>query len=145
MSSKFAHYGKRPSLAELKRLHGLYQCGMSLAKVGKRAQPPLSRQWVWLYFKQAELPMRKPKLKEQIEYNGKKYTMSEKRYFRCTSGDRHMLHYKVWEDNTGEKVPEGYEVLHKDGNKRNIEFSNLELIKGIGNISRLPKYRSKSA
>lgn len=137
MSSKYSHYGKRPSESEIRRMHGLYLCGMSLQKLGKREG--YSRQWLWIYFKDLNLPIRAVKRKEQIEYKGLKYTFNNKGYYRCTSGDRHILHYRVWKDHTGEDVPEGHELLHKDGNKHNFDFSNLELIKGQGTISRMKK------
>lgn len=137
---KFSHYGKRPSEDQVRKMHGLYLCGMSLAKCGERHN--LSRQWVWYYFKQFDLPTRKVKRKSQIEHNGLKYTINQG-YWRCTSGDRHFLHYKIWKDNTGQDVPDDCELEHIDGDKNNFNFSNLRLVKGKGSISRLPKNRSK--
>lgn len=126
---------KNPSQDEVKRMYGLYLCGMSLQKLGKKEG--YSRQWLWHFFKQQNFELRKVKRKEQVEYNGKRYTWNNKGYFRCTNGDRHILHYRVWEENTGSPVPQGYEVLHRDRNKRNFSFLNLELVKGKGTISRM--------
>ena len=38
-------------------------------------------------------------------------------------------HHLVWEQNTGTPVPDGYIVHHKDRNKFNNSFDNLELLK----------------
>ncbi len=51
------------------------------------------------------------------EYPGKKY---RGRY--CPE------HHLVWWQNTGEVVPPGYEIHHKDKNKQHNVFDNLELL-----------------
>lgn len=43
-------------------------------------------------------------------------------------GRRIDQHRKVIEDFLGEKIPEGYVVHHKDGDKRNNSLSNLEVM-----------------
>ena len=45
-------------------------------------------------------------------------------------GRRHAkgLHVAVWEYYSGQTVPEGYEVHHKDGNPFNNDFDNLECL-----------------
>jgi hypothetical protein len=40
---------------------------------------------------------------------------------------RPCLHHELWERTHGRKVPEGYTVVHADGNKNNLEPSNLVL------------------
>lgn len=137
----YGHYGKRPSKDLVIRMHGLYLCGMSLSKVGKRFG--YSRQWIWNYFKELDLQTRSVKRKETITYNGLKYTWNNKGYYRCTTQDRHILHYRVWLDNTGTPVPEDHEVLFMDGNKHNFEFSNLQLVKGKGSVSRIRKVKEQ--
>ena len=42
--------------------------------------------------------------------------------------NKSYLHRLIWEYFSGEKIPEGYIVHHKDGNKLNNTFSNLECI-----------------
>lgn len=62
-----------------------------------------------------------------VEFNGniyRKTPLSE--YFHCKDG--HTLHRDVYEFFTGEEIPSGYIVHHKDGNKCNNEFDNLELL-----------------
>ena len=38
------------------------------------------------------------------------------------------LHVAIWERFSGQKVPKGYEVHHKDGNPFNNDFGNLECL-----------------
>lgn len=39
-----------------------------------------------------------------------------------------QLHHLVWLEQTGQKVPKGHALIFKDGNKRNFEIDNLELL-----------------
>jgi len=41
-----------------------------------------------------------------------------------------MEHIVVWEKHNG-KIPEGYSIHHKDGNKLNNNITNLELVKAL--------------
>lgn len=59
------------------------------------------------------------------EYPGKKYR-----------GRYCYEHHLVWWRNTGQVVNPGYVVHHKDGNKHNNIFSNLELL-SLSNHMRL--------
>lgn len=43
-------------------------------------------------------------------------------------GKNVLLHRYVWEKFNG-KIPEGYQIHHKDKNRRNFDLSNLELVK----------------
>jgi endogenous inhibitor of DNA gyrase (YacG/DUF329 family) len=79
------------------------------------------------------------KATEQIEYNGVFYyrypnskDRSARKYFRPTpyQSIKHglkRLHIQVYEDNFG-KIPEGFDVHHRDGDTANNDISNLELI-----------------
>lgn len=55
-------------------------------------------------------------VKAPPEYPGKVYSF----------GKRILEHHLVWWKNTGEVVPEGYVIHHKDENTHNNAFSNLE-------------------
>lgn len=55
-------------------------------------------------------------VKAPEEYPGKRYR-----------GKYVYEHQLVWWQNTGELVPDDYIIHHKDENKRNNTFSNLEL------------------
>ena len=43
------------------------------------------------------------------------------------NGKNVLLHRYVWEQNIG-KIPEGYQIHHKDKNRLNYDINNLELI-----------------
>lgn len=55
---------------------------------------------------------------------GKKYVMIK------LPGVRKLVykHIWVWESNTGQKKPKGYNIIFKDGNNLNVTFENLECI-----------------
>lgn len=60
-------------------------------------------------------------------YNGKEYKLYKgEKYF---SRGCKRLHRVVWETETGQTIPKGYHVHHKDHNAQNNNFDNLELIK----------------
>ena len=63
-------------------------------------------------------------------FDGKKFTRDEHTgYYLGSSGKpRKRMHIYVWEYYNS-KVPKGYEVHHRDGNKANNDISNLQLVK----------------
>ena len=70
-----------------------------------------------------------------VVFNGVEYRlMGSGRYYlsqsRSNEGRRHAkgLHVAIWEFYSGQTVPKGYEVHHKDGNPFNNDFSNLECL-----------------
>ena len=72
---------------------------------------------------------------ETVEFNGVVYRlMGGGRYYLSQStsneGRRHAkgLHVAIWEFYSGQKVPDGYEVHHKDGDPLHNEYSNLECV-----------------
>ena len=46
---------------------------------------------------------------------------------RCINGHRKRLHVYIWEKTNG-SVPKGFDIHHKDGNKKNNDISNLTLL-----------------
>lgn len=69
-----------------------------------------------------------------IWFNGLKYTRDEKTDYYLNSTFRERLHRATWEYHNG-KIPKGYHVHHKDGNKLNNDISNLEILPGAEHIS----------
>lgn len=76
-----------------------------------------------------------------VEFNGDVYERSEKSryYFKKTTRNAerinaNQLHRAVWEYHNG-KIPDGYQIHHKDGNVDNNEISNLECIKRSEHLS----------
>lgn len=68
---------------------------------------------------------------EFVEYQGEKFWLQTKgRYFQ--SGDKtqqeRLLHRRIWIDHHG-VIPDGFVVHHKDGDWRNNDIANLELMK----------------
>lgn len=70
-----------------------------------------------------------------IEFNGRNFVlMGGGRYYLSTSttsaGRKNPkgLHVAIWEYHSGQQVPKGYEINHKDGNTHNNDFSNLECL-----------------
>lgn len=55
---------------------------------------------------------------------------------KCTDGKQHVFlcHRVIWEIFMG-KVPNGYEINHKDENHKNFKLSNLEILKHIDNMN----------
>lgn len=60
-----------------------------------------------------------------MKYKNKSYHLDKDGYFVRTL--EIPLHKEVYEDNFG-KIPRGFIVHHKDGNKQNNDPSNLEAI-----------------
>lgn len=68
-----------------------------------------------------------------ITFNGHRYRLmgGKRRYYlrysTTSAGRRGVrgLHVDVWEFYSGQKVPPGHEVHHRDGNTFNNDFSNL--------------------
>lgn len=72
---------------------------------------------------------------ELIEFSGRSYRRmgGRRRYYLSVraNGDTERpkgLHVAIWEHYSGQIVPKGYEVHHKDTNTFNFEYSNLECI-----------------
>lgn len=110
----------------ISEMHDLYMQGNSLALVADAFDR--TRQSVFELFKRyglATRPKRKPKA--YFEFNGCKYTIRNIGYYGKTEGDRTLLHRDMWEFSNG-KIPEGFDIHHKDGNKLNNELSNFECI-----------------
>lgn len=77
------------------------------------------------------------KAQDYVVYRGEKfYVQSTGRYFSCRSdknGDR-LLHRRIWSDANG-PIPENMVVHHKDGDWRNNDLSNLELMELLTHCS----------
>ena len=67
---------------------------------------------------------------EFVEYRGERfYLQSSKRYFQSgrKGVEERLLHRRVWADANG-AIPPGMTIHHKDGDWRNNDLSNLELL-----------------
>lgn len=75
-------------------------------------------------------------MREFVEYKGEKFWLqSTGRYFqsgRRTNVER-LLHRRIWIEHNGE-IPEGYAVHHIDGNWRNNDISNLQMMTTVDHM-----------
>ena len=66
-----------------------------------------------------------------VFFNGVKYVLPPSgRYYKSgqTGHKNEFLHRAVWEFHSGQKIPKGYLVHHKDHNKHNNSYENLECL-----------------
>lgn len=99
-----------------------YQSGMSLAQVGRAYRR--SRQSIFELFLTHRLPCRPRRFQRQTTYQGRTYTPGKDGYLRCTSGDRHHLHRRMWEDLYG-PIPDGHQVYFRNADNRDCRIANL--------------------
>lgn len=107
-------------------MYRLYQSGHSLEQVGKAYG--VTRQSVYELFKNRGMALRgKQKPLPYMIYNGEKYTLRNNGYYGKTRGKRTLMHRDVWESHHG-KIPQGWDIHHKDQNKMNNNIDNLECL-----------------
>lgn len=114
------------ALAQL--MYDRYCQGLSIEQVA--AEFGRSRQTVHKMFQRRGWQMRPVYASNRlgVDYGGLRYTLGDLGYLRCTTGDRHYLHRRVWEDANGRSVPPDHDVHHVDHNKLNNDPSNLRLL-----------------
>ncbi len=98
-----------------------------------------SRQTLWEMFHARRLPMRadsKALCVDVVEWKGRKFAPHKRiGYLRATDGERELLHVLIWQAANG-PVPDGFNVCFRDGNRRNVELSNLFLEKAAETLVR---------
>lgn len=107
-------------------MYARYQCGLSLAQVA--SEFGCSRQAVYDVFKWRGLELRpRPARLPEVRYGGRTYTMRNTGYYGATSGDRHLLHRRMWEDAHG-PIPDGWDIHHRDEDKAHNVLENFECL-----------------
>jgi len=73
--------------------------------------------------------IRRRRVSEAREFNGKRYYRTEKGYWRCKDGKKGKtyLHRDVWLA-AGREIPFGFDIHHADENKDNNALENLEAV-----------------
>ena len=107
-------------------MYARYEQGLSLAQVA--AEFEITRQSVYKMFALRGYEIRnRPPMGPSVSYGGLSYTIGNMGYYRCTSGDRHLLHRRMWEDANGE-IPENYDIHHLDECKLSNRLDNFECL-----------------
>lgn len=107
-----------------KEMYEDYCDGLSLSEVGKIFG--MTRQSVYTGFKTRNYRLREKNERPYQILDGIKFTLRNNGYYAATTGNRVQMHRYVWEKHN-EKIPEGYDIHHKDHNRGNNDISNLEL------------------
>ncbi len=107
-------------------MYARYCDGLSLAAVAR--EYGVTRQSVYglLASRGYEL-RRRPAIGSSVLYGGLTYTVGNVGYYRCTTGDRHLLHRRMWEDAHG-PIPDGWDIHHLDEDKLHNDLANLECL-----------------
>lgn len=111
------------SYQEVLRLNGLHQCGLSFSQLCERYAPHLTRGQLFNYFKRLNLPIRKKRVQQAVEYKGLRYTQDPDGRLRCTTQDRHFLNRRIYEEHYGSIGD--HLIINKDKNPLNYNIDNL--------------------
>jgi hypothetical protein len=107
-------------------MYARYQAGLSLAQVAQEFG--ITRQSVYGMFSARGYELRaKPPMGPSVTYDGRSYTVGNNGYYRCTTGDRHLLHRRMWEDARG-PIPEDWDIHHLDEDKLHNSLDNFECL-----------------
>ena len=124
---KYNKHRKRKNNDVVAAMYAMYCTGMSLQEVGlvyKR-----TRHAVYDVFKTRGYELRSKKFKGLQVLDGISFTLTKGGYLRGTfNGARMLMHHYVWFKHTGQKIEKGWNIHHKDENKENNSFENLELL-----------------
>jgi hypothetical protein len=102
-----------------------YLLGYSLEQVAKKIQ--VTRQCVYQAFKKRGYETRGPNFQPVQYYDNKKFTLRSNGYFSLTTDDRALMHRYVWEKEIG-KIPDGWDIHHKNNIKSDNRIENLECL-----------------
>ena len=114
----------KPDVEITRKMYELYEKGFSCAKVAEAFG--VTRQTVHKRFKRQHLYQRKIEALPFVMYQGEKYTRRVNGYYAKTKGKRSYLHRDIWESVNG-KIPDGFDVHHKDSDKTYNVIENFEL------------------
>ena len=107
-----------------KEMYEYYKKGYSLSGVGKMYE--MTRQAVYSGFMCRGYKMRTKKELPFLTIDGIKFTKRNHGYYARTDGDRGLMHRYVWEKHNV-KIPDGYDIHHKNHDKSDNRIENLEI------------------
>jgi hypothetical protein len=124
---KYNKHRKRKNNDVVAAMYAMYQAGKSLEEIG--AVYKRTRQSVYTLFKTREYELRSKQFRGLQVLDGIRFTLTKGGYLRGTfNGKRMLMHHYVWLKHTGQKIEKGWNIHHKDENKENNSFENLELL-----------------
>jgi hypothetical protein len=103
----------------------MYLEGLSLNQVAEKIG--VTRQCIFKAFKCRGYQLRSPNFQPHQFYDGFKFTLRSHGYYEKTTGNRELMHRYVWEKNNY-KIPNGYDIHHRNHDKTDNRIENLELI-----------------
>jgi hypothetical protein len=106
-------------------LYDEYLTGYSLQKIAERNN--VTRQCLYKAFKLRGYKLRGPNFNPVQYFDGIKFTLRCNGYYSMTTGNRMLMHRYVWENSNG-KIPNGYDIHHKNFDKSDNRLENLECL-----------------
>jgi hypothetical protein len=103
----------------------MYLDGLSLEQVADELN--VSRQCVYKAFVKRGFKLRGPNFRPHQFFDGKKFTLRNNGYYGLTTDDRILMHRYVYEFYNG-KIPNGYDIHHKNELKYDNRIENLECL-----------------
>ncbi len=103
----------------------LYLDGLSLEQVAE--QLSVTRQCVFKAFKKRGFMLRGVNFRPCQFYDGKKFTLRNTGYYSLTIDNRCLMHRYIWEKEIG-KIPDGWDIHHKNEMKHDNRIENLECL-----------------
>jgi hypothetical protein len=105
--------------------YSLYLSGLSLSQVADSLG--VTRQCVYKAFKKRGLTLRGINYQPIQIYGDIKFTLRPNGYYSMTTNNRCLMHRYVWEHEVG-KIPKGWDIHHKNGQKSDNRIENLECL-----------------
>lgn len=125
MEIRFNRHPKRKNNFQVAGMYEAYKSGKSLEEVAKVYRK--TRQTVYGVFRSRGYKLRTKELKGLQILDDIKFTFTKGGYLRGSFKCRRLLmHQYVWEKHADKKLERGWVIIHKDLNKENNLFENLE-------------------
>lgn len=113
---------KKESDEKNNKMYNYYKKGYSLSEIAEIFH--VTRQTVYAGFKVRGFKLRSKSKRKFCYYNNMKFSLRNTGYYARTKGKRELMHRYIYEMEIG-KIPFGWDVHHKDGNKENNSIENL--------------------